>query len=1120
MRGNSYQYALILLGVAASILLGIFFYREIFPEYKVYQDDYLALEDFRSSLTHEPPPLFKTGVKQILLERSDKGNPVIDRCISCHVALEFPHFSPTKIAFDEKGEIRRDKEGKPELVPNPDYIWAQVDAKIAALKVAHVGEHTYDVTKVLSMHPLIGKETRPFEFHPIGEYGCTSCHSGNGRGLTTLSAHGPVFDGDYEKEFMGKMPQFTEIDLDNDPRFSKIFNGKPGESILFQTTPIYVGALIQAKCIQCHQSSAQKLEGLSDLLKKIDSSFQSPVATQKVLSAMRSNIDELTKNYQRGEQLFIHQACYACHRIAGFSRGGIGPELTQAGHGYPWFIKESLVWPQADVHTSTMPNLVLDHEELEDLVTYLLGQTGSSHSISQTAQKENLQAWEAGRKRAFEQPITPVQMYDLRDAMKTFATEGCASCHRLKGFDSNVGFWIEKESTPPSFESLQKERDWFHSLIPEEIAGTALVKVLENHTKEIDLRVVDGVRDNGLLEEIDKANPQLISSFYTPFKFARRAKNAYYKGLEIAETDPVKRKQFASELSAWQKRVDRLMFLYAQEYGLGRLIGPRPNWSGIFRSDEWLMEHFKNPASQVPRSIMPAFPFDETKFYALTKMLDRLAISNRNANRTVWGNQGFNPAKAYEIYCAQCHGDFLQGNGPVASWIYPIPKNLRNGEFLRNLTRERVADSITHGIKGSPMPPWGEVAIDKAATVGTPVLTESEIQQLVDWLFSTLPGENVIRDKHDVPKWNYTIQNVLYELQNSPGIANLFNEQPNPSSKTNPQSYFIDKKYYTIENLAEGQAFFEMNCAVCHGKEADGSGMRAGTMAEAKPRVLTNLNWIKTRDDLHLLRSIKYGVPGTAMTPWGDLTNSIQRLQLVMYIRTLSKEKALREDLTESIYKTFDRTDLLLEEARTKNYAEILESQAQYEKIKQQREELYTEDHSAEISSSQLLTLHQNELDLLKKLKIEKKFDENLLTLKSVVKHEKELYQARGLELIQNHEENALSHFIELIDLLNNRFELSGDKLTYSMPSDQLEKMSTGEKSLVYNLEEQIKVLDHEKMILEGKLASEEKRTQLVELHARLTALTRLKDNLIRTFSESGKLRQEEETLVIQSWFN
>ena len=131
---------------------------------------------------------------------------------------------------------------------------------LEAIKIAKVGQHVYDVTKVLQAHPLIGRETRPFEYHPVDDFGCVSCHGGNGRGLTTEKAHGPVFDGEYEVEFMGVKPQFLEKDPLNDPLFSKVFNSKPGHELLFQTTPILVGSLMQAKCAACHQTSAAALQ--------------------------------------------------------------------------------------------------------------------------------------------------------------------------------------------------------------------------------------------------------------------------------------------------------------------------------------------------------------------------------------------------------------------------------------------------------------------------------------------------------------------------------------------------------------------------------------------------------------------------------------------------------------------------------------------------------------------------------------------------------------------------------------------------------------------------------------------------------------------------------------------
>lgn len=127
MRSEKSQILLIIAGVVVTSLFGVFLYREMFPEYKIYQEDYIALEKFRSTYSHEEIPPFQMGVKQIVLEREDKGPAIIDRCTSCHVALQIPYFSPTKIAYDLNGNIVRDGDGHPLLVPNDDYIWQKLD---------------------------------------------------------------------------------------------------------------------------------------------------------------------------------------------------------------------------------------------------------------------------------------------------------------------------------------------------------------------------------------------------------------------------------------------------------------------------------------------------------------------------------------------------------------------------------------------------------------------------------------------------------------------------------------------------------------------------------------------------------------------------------------------------------------------------------------------------------------------------------------------------------------------------------------------------------------------------------------------------------------------------------
>ena len=1358
MRSQRYQMALICLGFVVTALFGYYFYREIFPEYRIYQNDYVALEDFRSTYTHEPPPEFKAGVKRIVFEREDKGPARVDRCISCHVALQLQHFSPTQIAHDVNGNIIRTPDGKPQQEPNENYVWGKLEQKIAdlkdekvnaqlteegqtakvksrlkeaeqlaALKTAEVGEHVFDVTKVLAMHPLIGKETRPFEFHPLDDYGCTSCHSGNGRGLTTEKAHGPVFDGHYEAEYMGPTPQFTEKDAANDPEFSRVFNAKPGDALLFQTTPILVGNLIQASCIQCHKQSSVALQGLADsadvlagqrkksfdaikqgydnekeallallalkqlvaadgvdgsitsLAQKLKDPATLPMVREKLtgqvaflqktrghiageakqkvqaaieqqlegmlgskalvveaekalvgkgdlkaalddfikeqhtaqgavgslfdkwevynlqqammshvedtqqaltnavsddttVAAMTSDVDWLTKNYQRGQQLYISQACYACHRISGLTRGGVGPELTRAGDSYPWFMKRKLVWPQGDLKTSTMPNFMLDSVELEDLMTFLLAQKGPTKAVSETDYKVAIQQWEAGRKMPWEQPLPPSKVHDLRYSMTVFATQGCASCHRLEGYDSNVGYRIEKEGQP-DFEKLYLEKTWFKNLFPEEMRGSAIVRVIEEHADEIDKHLVADVRQGALLEEIEQRYPESVEGLYANFRFAARAKDHYYQ--KIADgADEAKKKDAMAQLTAWKSRVQRILMMYVQEYGLGRLIGPRPNWSGVYRSDEWLMEHFHNPAGHVPRSIMPIMPFDDSKFFALTYMLDVLGKRNRDAVRDIWQHKGFDPEQAYHIHCSQCHGDYLQGDGPVATWIYPIPKNLRNAEFLRNLTKENAIQSITHGVKGTPMAPWGETPPNKESYDGIPVLTSDEIGKLVDWLYTSLPGGTIIRGHEDVPKWNYTPEDVLHELQREgskldtgvpyekresgdrPGnkpvkvgtsrqnlpaelkalaqgeeyfaslepvvyvapakpeqleVEDVFDKLPNPVAGGDKYAYYIKPRYYTEQNVEQGKHFFNINCAVCHGNDADGTGARSSIMTDAKPRMLTNLDWINTRDDLRLLRSIKYGVPGTAMTPWGDFTSSLQRMQLVMYIRSLSFDKKVREVFMEALYKAFDEPAIELENKRIAEYAAVDALQNKYSEIQKRQRTAFAEAQEDAKAVKAATALYQQQLEIGEELKQRQMQDEQYVDLRKLMEKERDIFQGIGNDMISANlsGEPIWQHYLKMVALNGQHIDVADGKLSLKDDVEAEKQSAELAKQIVNILDAKSAALENEKVIVAGKLPSSDRDTAMHQLSTQAATYNKIKARLLTGMEQVVLMRNE-----------
>lgn len=1307
MREDFYQLSMIFLLVVVAGLFGMFVYKELFPEYKLYQNRYVELEQLRAEVTGGQVPPFRSGVKQIVMLDPDNGPEKIDRCTSCHVALDLEHFSPTVPARDVNGNLVLDAQGHPVLVENKDYVWGMVDQQIAALtdperqqslkengqealarqerqkakeleelKHVEVGHHHYDMTKVLAMHPLLGKETRPFQMHPIEEMGCTSCHNGNGRGLVTDKAHGPVFDGQYHAESHGPTPQFVETDEKNDPTFSKAFNHKPGHELLFQTEPLFIGTLMEAKCAQCHASAEQSLkestqqfarvtgskvrelqsvrEGLerdmdavltlidlesqvqqqgidatvaklrrdladpsktdreqnqlegqlsyieqhqgvgrfqqqvsADLegligseslinaakklrsrealaqfleeqaakpgadgslfrkqrtladfeevrvqLENVQERVDAAVNEPRIATAVSTDVDRLTGGYQKGQRLFMSQACYACHRIAGLSRGGVGPELSEIGLYYPWYIKESMVWPQANLKSSTMPNFRLDHEEIEALMTFLMAQTGQKTRLSEVDYRIDLSEWEAGRKQPFEQELNPSKVNDVRSSMHIFATEGCASCHMLKGFDSEIGY--AAESGGGDWDSLYQESQWFRSLFPDFSTGSQIVATIEQHEEELEKRIVHGVHKDAVLDEIEERSPGTIDSFYTNFKFAMRSKN------HLALTDDPAKKQ---EVQRWKDLVRRVQAMYIQEYGLGRWIGPPLHWSGVYREDWWLMEHFRNPAAHAAKSIMPVLPFDDTKFYALTHLLNVMGERNRNEVREIWSRKGFNPEMAFGLHCANCHGEYAQGNGPTAEWIYPIPKNLHNATFLRNLTKERAVESIMYGVLGGPMPPWGVAPQKPDIKTQHPVLTEAEARELVDWLYLALPGANVLGEKKDVLKWQYEPEDVIKEMQqegdsidvddslSAADLASLFPEIPEVFVSTEPKvyvgsvdelfdvvddatgkdspRYYIKRKYYTEENLKAGEELFSFHCSVCHGSEGAGNGTRAETMEGAKPRMLSNPNWIETRDDLRLLRSLKYGVPGTSMTPWGDVTSSLQRCQLVMFIRSLTEQRRAQDAIVKELALAFEKSVGAVTEVRAVINQRLLETQQQYAAAQNTR-------ISAQASGSdQAVEAYRTELRLGERKSDYRALDAILAELKTSFDVERQLLEGIGRSLIEQQNDRELADWQkQLVKSQAQRISVDGVAMRWQLSDQSNQQARQLSDRIVGAIRRQLDDLSTQQKVAQGKMPSPQRLELLESLQEKRLGLEGLLHKVASGFEEMYRLHEKQRELV------
>jgi mono/diheme cytochrome c family protein len=261
-------------------------------------------------------------------------------------------------------------------------------------------------------------------------------------------------------------------------------------------------------------------------------------------------------------------------------------------------------------------------------------------------------------------------------------------------------------------------------------------------------------------------------------------------------------------------------------------VGPELAFTAQQRDHDWVMAHFEDPKGVVPGSLMPPYPlpaevFESLTVYLLARPLPALATS---------------AAEQYAQLCARCHGEKGRGDGVIAAYIDPAPRDLTKVAFMKTKTRERLVASVRNGVPGTSMAPWGRVLGDQAS------------ERLVDY--------------------------VLEEWAKG-GQARPPQGREIPAA--NPVAY-------GAESVARGQAIYLDRCWGCHGKKADGHGPNAEDIVP-RPRNLRNTPFVASVSYARLHESIKYGVQGPAMPAAGfDFALDNQAIgDLVNYILSLNR---------------------------------------------------------------------------------------------------------------------------------------------------------------------------------------------------------------------------------------
>jgi mono/diheme cytochrome c family protein len=345
--------ALAIASLAILIVHGIVFYNQFFHRWERYQTAYfdqaraLAANDAEKAEYDARRP----RIEQIIVTAAGEGH--VDRCTTCHIAMDDPRF-------------------KDHALP---------------LK-------THPYTKAMGDYERDGRWERR---HKFSDFGCTTCHDGQGRGLQVHYSHGE--DHYWPKPLLGYVTQ----------------ENWRGEFKAGLTGTEYM----ESACAQCH--------------------------TEENFAA--------TPHVNRGRQLFFETNCYGCHRIEGLSDGTLGPDLSDAGEKFKIdYLWESMVDPRANSAVSFMPRFNLEDEGVKALVIFLKSRQG--RNLSETS----LDRFRAQLNQARTQPEQDEELMLEGEELaahgrNAITNRACTACHKLGAEDGGI-------APDLSYTGLMRDEGW------------------------------------------------------------------------------------------------------------------------------------------------------------------------------------------------------------------------------------------------------------------------------------------------------------------------------------------------------------------------------------------------------------------------------------------------------------------------------------------------------------------------------------------------------------------------------------------------------------------------------------------------------------------------------------
>jgi mono/diheme cytochrome c family protein len=211
-------------------------------------------------------------------------------------------------------------------------------------------------------------------------------------------------------------------------------------------------------------------------------------------------------------------------------------------------------------------------------------------------------------------------------------------------------------------------------------------------------------------------------------------------------------------------------------------------------------------------------------------------------------------AALYHNYCSVCHGDKGDGKSRATGSLSTLPRDFTSPASRAELNPQRIAAVVAHGKPGTAMVAWKSQ------------LSEGDINKLADYVYQrfvmgqAVPAGGAISGTR-------AHGGREADTASTPTRADMTAVLPNGLKG--------DSK--------RGGAFYNANCATCHGTRGDGVGPRA-YFINPKPRNFIDDTSRARFNRLALYAAVSEGRLGSEMPAWKQVATPQQMADVSEYV--------------------------------------------------------------------------------------------------------------------------------------------------------------------------------------------------------------------------------------------